>query len=248
MIYIVLGMHKSGTTLVSQILHQSGINMVDGADTHAGYDKGNKYERSSMVAVNQNLLRSWGRFSLNFGRPSDLELTPAQKKRIRELTRECNAKYEHWGFKDPRMCYSYEFWKPLLPQHKIIAIYRSAEEVWLHYQKGPKRRMLSVTLNLLKRWCEHNEGILNYLKSGPAEAIVMNYERFMNDPRELERLEKFVGRRLKDERNLKLYRSRHAGTAFFKVMNKITKFPEGQTPQEIIRRLDAYASRGSVSL
>jgi len=30
MIYVVLGMHKSGTTLVSQILHRSGIDMGDG--------------------------------------------------------------------------------------------------------------------------------------------------------------------------------------------------------------------------
>ena len=43
-IYVVLGMHKSGTTLISQILHHSGVNM-GGAEieTSRSYDEGNKY-------------------------------------------------------------------------------------------------------------------------------------------------------------------------------------------------------------
>lgn len=47
MIFVVLGMHKSGTTLVSQILHHSGIPMGDGFDENVTYDGGNKYERES---------------------------------------------------------------------------------------------------------------------------------------------------------------------------------------------------------
>ena len=29
MVFVVLGMHKSGTTLISRMMHESGINMID---------------------------------------------------------------------------------------------------------------------------------------------------------------------------------------------------------------------------
>ena len=41
MTYVVLGMHKSGTTLVAEILHRSGIPMVE-ATSSADYYAGNK--------------------------------------------------------------------------------------------------------------------------------------------------------------------------------------------------------------
>ncbi len=45
MIYVIFGMHKSGTTLVAEMLHKSGINMGD-FDESVSYDIGNQYERN----------------------------------------------------------------------------------------------------------------------------------------------------------------------------------------------------------
>ena len=52
MIYIILGMHKSGTTLISQILHKSGINMGN-FNEDVSYDQGNKYERPASQKINR---------------------------------------------------------------------------------------------------------------------------------------------------------------------------------------------------
>jgi hypothetical protein len=52
MICVFLSMHKSGTTLVSEILHHSGINMGDDIDEHVSYDRGNKYEHESTLGLN----------------------------------------------------------------------------------------------------------------------------------------------------------------------------------------------------
>ena len=64
MIHVVLGMHKSGTTLVSELLHHAGIDMVDAADPDTSYDHGNKWERDSTKQVNHAILGSAGTFSL----------------------------------------------------------------------------------------------------------------------------------------------------------------------------------------
>ena len=55
--YVVLGMHKSGTTLVSQMLHQSGINMGD-FDPLVSYDRGNQYERESALQLDMDIMRA----------------------------------------------------------------------------------------------------------------------------------------------------------------------------------------------
>ena len=56
MIYVVLGMHKSGTTLVAKMLHASGINMGESIDESADYSAGNHYERQSTAELNHVLL------------------------------------------------------------------------------------------------------------------------------------------------------------------------------------------------
>ncbi len=58
MIYIVLGMHKSGTTLVAQTLHAAGINMGD-FDESLTYDTNNKYERHDTQELNRDLLHGY---------------------------------------------------------------------------------------------------------------------------------------------------------------------------------------------
>ena len=65
MIYVVLGMHKSGTTLVSQILHHSGVNM-GGADlaTVRSSDSGHTYSRAVTRSVPHALLGSPAKYSL----------------------------------------------------------------------------------------------------------------------------------------------------------------------------------------
>jgi hypothetical protein len=54
-ICVVLGMHKSGTTLVSEILHHSGIRMVEN-DSVESYDHGNHFEREDTNQFNKRLL------------------------------------------------------------------------------------------------------------------------------------------------------------------------------------------------
>ena len=58
MIYVVLGMHKSGTTLISETLHESGINMGEFSDIQQGigYDEGHKYERRETQQINRQIL------------------------------------------------------------------------------------------------------------------------------------------------------------------------------------------------
>lgn len=239
MIYVVLGMHKSGTTLVSQILHHSGINMMDSVDPSAGYDQGNKWERESTKAINHELLGSAGEFSLAARRPKALSGAPELQGRMRELIRSLSQRHGDWGFKDPRTCLIYDVWAPALPEHRLVVVYRSPQEAWEHYRRTSGKNLLQSALFILRRWCEYNGAIARYLRQTKMPFVVIQYERFMTERAEFDRLERFIGRKLSDQRRPELYRSRAGRFTGYPIVRAIHILLGGGSPERIVRELEA---------
>jgi hypothetical protein len=239
MIHVVLGMHKSGTTLVSELLHHAGIDMVDAADTATGYDDGNKWERDSTKQVNHAILGSAGAYSLEtvgyqrrFG--------PAEQGRMRDVIAACSARHPDWGFKDPRTCLTYDLWAGELPPHRIIAVFRRPEEAWAHYWASTAgRRRLTVFRHCLARWCDSNVAILAALDRTSLPFIVIDYARLMTEPAEYARLERFVGRPLIDRRDPRMRRSRATRSVGYRLARAWHRLRGGASPEAITAGLDA---------
>ncbi len=211
MIYVILGMHKSGTTLVSQILQHSGINMGESIDASISYDQGNKYERRSTRILNGEILGCNGMEIIDLVAPDTPQLTEEQRGRMREIIQNCNEQYMDWGFKDPRTCLVYPLWAAELPEHKIIVVYRSPAELWLRFRPVHVRNRYRdpfVAWKLMQRWCEHNVNIVNYLQNTQMDFLVLEYQRLMSTQEEFYRLQEFVGIELNDRRRMGLYRRR----------------------------------------
>lgn len=239
MIHVVLGMHKSGTTLVSQLLHRSGIPMVEEVDSARGYDEGNQWERSATKMVNHALLGTLGRYSLRAHRRGPLRVTEETTARMQAIVAECSARHADWGFKDPRTCLTYDAWAGLLPPHRLIVVYRRPEEAWAHYwnsTRGPRR--LTVLREFLPRWCEYNAAILRTLETATAPAIVLHYTRLMDDDRELARLGDFVGRNLSDQRRPGMRRSRPRPSPAHVVAHGLHRLRGGVAPRTIVEALE----------
>jgi hypothetical protein len=206
-IFVVLGMHKSGTTLVSEMLHRSGIAMVE-RDVEGGYERKNYFEREATKALNKELLRCGGRSSLKVRRRLgdaivDPGLSARAKAMVAQITRDCRS----WGFKDPRTCLTYEFWKTVLPPHRLICVFRSDAEVHGHYTRG---RGLSLRrgMDALAAWHAYNACIVEAAGEAGDRAILVSYESLMDGDAEFSRLQRFVGRELADCRRPGLHRAR----------------------------------------
>ena len=247
MIVVVLGMHKSGTTLVSQILHRSGIHMGD-FDESVTYDGGNKYEREATLALDMELLRAPDDEVLDLAPPVALAPTPEQRERMRAIIAACEAGHADWGFKDPRACLLYDLWARELPPHRIVAVHRDPAEVWSHF-KWSGRRYYHTNFHracaYLHRWHEHNAALLRILAVTPQPWIMVGYRELMSDDREFARLQDFVGLPLQDTRKPGLYRNRPRHDVFLRSADRLLRWRHGIAVDRMMDDLGALRNGGS---
>lgn len=121
---VVLGMHRSGTSLVSNILRVLGVNM---GDEFLEPDEGNIYgywEDIEFLGVNKALLEIAGGDWRN--PPSTEEiLALAEHKRAKQYILDLLAKKKlgyKWGWKEPRTCLTMPLWYPYLDKEKTLFV------------------------------------------------------------------------------------------------------------------------------
>jgi len=239
MICVVLGSHKSGTTLVSEILHRSGIPMIRESDAAGGYDAGNFYERREWVHLNQDILGS-GDPAEDHPAPEQVFARQATVEAIRREVRLCEAEHTDWGFKDPRTCLTYPIWREILPEHVVIGVYRSLEEAWGNHvrRKRPRRRSF---WKVVRMWSDHNRRLMEVLvrrRELGQPFILLSYEALMRGDEEFERLAEFLRRELVDPRQPDLYRSRARGGLRIAAADRVLNALGRPQPSRIRRRLD----------
>jgi hypothetical protein len=236
MVYVVLGMHKSGTTLVARMLHESGIIMGGEGDCSGDYDSivpgVGFYENSEIKAVNHlilkrglvlPMLRNWF-LRLWRGidrRPSSLslvlrvptELNEIERLQMHQIINRYQNRHRNWGFKDPRVCLTYHLWAKELPPHQLIVVFRGYQELLRRYNVHAIGRLdVMKVYVLLHAWSYYNAAIRRALDLTEHPFIVLRYEDLMSDSgKEFERLAEFVNTPLVDCRDYTKYRNRAKG-------------------------------------
>lgn len=183
-IFVVLGMHKSGTTMVARCLEEAGVSMRDFPE-EVNSEEAMYCERASVRAQNVELLGPSSTDSLKLGRvlgDGDWPSGCRSLKNATDLFGRLNLENAgHWGFKDPRAVLTYRaFWKKVLPNHEIIVVFRSPLEIIEHYTRGwkfYKRPWLVLrAYKALKVWLIYNSEILKIVEEeSPRVFLVVNF-------------------------------------------------------------------------
>ena len=201
MIFVVLGMHKSGTTLLARALHESGIPMGEDFPPGVDYAKA-KYEARWVQEINDEILgveRQELSLRVTTRLLPEAGISEAILKKIESGIAEAQSNYSQWGFKDPRSVLTYRYWRKLLPEHRLVIVYRDPLEVWKRYSGF--NRWSSFRLPF-KTWCDYNNTILEYFsQAGQGQAILLNFDRLLSGYEEWERFRVFVNSDLKDVRD-----------------------------------------------
>ena len=239
MIYVVLGMHKSGTTLVARALHESGIVMGQEFPKDADYASV-KYEAHWAQEITDRIL-GLSRKCLSLDVTSQSlpagGVTEDTLQRMRQMVEELNDRYTDWGFKDPRAALTYRFWKQALPPHRVIIIYRDPVEVWSRYARVNHKWWSRTAFYV---WCDYNQSILESVSAHvDPDRLVLRFEDLLSGDEEWQRLEKFTGRKLADVRDPGQSRFRVSENHRTMVTYKFLRWVAGPEVRRVYRQLDS---------
>ena len=140
---IVLGMHRSGTSLLSQILDSMGV--------YTGYKKEGNNESKFYLKINNWLLNQAGcdwasnslcidsafaevKFKQFLINHVNYRLNSIENFEYKGFNRKLE-KGQIWGWKDPRNTLTYEIWNEIYPNNKVIAIRRHGLDVAMSLHK-----------------------------------------------------------------------------------------------------------------
>ena len=238
MIYLVLGMHKSGTTMVARALHESGIPMGEGFRKGASYQD-LKYESGWAQGINDAILGvGRGAFSLTVtsrclnGDAIDDQIAGKMRAGAERFSKQ----FADWGFKDPRSALTYPFWRDNLPAHRLIVVYRDPLSVWRRYYRFigwlAIRRPFAV-------WDDYNRRILASLSRVEAKDVLyLSFDRLVSGREEWKRLDRFVGRELVDVCDPVQSANRFSDSLFSRLQYRVLNALAGSRVRDTYDRLN----------
>lgn len=193
----ITGMHRSGTSMVAQLLQAAGLWLGAGQQLAAPKNDNPDgfFEHLEFVALDDELLDRLG---------GAWDLPPAASEQayaalvapFRERTETLLATLAAgaraglpWGWKDPRASLLLDFWRSCQPELRTLICLRHPLAVARSLQR---RNRISLRLGLLL-WQRYNEACASAAQSS-ANVLVSHYDAWFLDPaRELRRIVDFAG-------------------------------------------------------
>jgi len=234
---LICGMHRSGTSLVAQLLNACGLYLGTEyalMQAHPEDNPNGYWEYLNAVQFADNLLSkiscSWDNpnnlFSDNWLMDINYE---KEKQRAIEIFNPLINSEKAWGWKDPRATILLPFWKKVFPNLKIILCLRNPLEVAFSLSKRNGSSHVDFKKALVL-WHDYHEILKSTIKG--TEYLVTHYETLFYEPnKEIRRICNFSNLSLTDETiekakiNIKsdLYR----GVAIDKLFNEFDETPAG---------------------
>ncbi|MBE9186785.1 sulfotransferase [Microcoleus sp. LEGE 07076] len=172
-VFIITGMHRSGTSLTASILQSAGIHIgrnLLGAD-HVNI-KGH-WENIDFYEFHMNILDSQGLSSAGWTLQDNLEIKEEFIDRAKQII-ENNALSSVWGWKEPRTTLFLDFWAKLLPKARFLLIYRSPWEVADSLYRRKDELFQSQPELAIKYWQHYNQKILNFYNQEQNRCLLAN--------------------------------------------------------------------------
>lgn len=197
-IILILGMHRSGTSMVTELCQQMGVYLGSEKDLilPTEYNPDGHFENEKITVIDNKILhicnQTW--FNLETAETDTkaeelLELKTRLKEIIISLFRKSNV----IGIKDPRISVLLPFWGSLVSELGVdvdyIWVYRNPQEV----AASLSRRDGFCEEYGLRLWSHYNLCILDFLKD--KRYLLLNYQDILEHPYTLDKLQEILGER-----------------------------------------------------
>jgi tetratricopeptide (TPR) repeat protein len=189
-IVVVLGMHRSGTSLLTNLLTVLGVDLgadllAPNAHNEMGYWENERIYRTQDALMN-HIAKDWGDYGFAYPFAIDWEQLPEfhsfHDQLVSIVRGELAAAKGIWGFKDPRTCRLLPMWKQIFVELNLEPLYVLAvrdpsvvvESLLKLYPLDPLHAELVWMLHYLDA-VRDTEGELR---------IIVDYDRWFTAPRE----------------------------------------------------------------
>ena len=184
---IIAGFHRSGTSLTAQLLHASGIFLGDdllGANPSNAYGH---FEDREVIRIHERILEANG-----MSWRADRQFLPVVNRdawrAMQLLVERRSVAHLRWGFKDPRVCLLLPIWRQVVPDVRVLIVYRHFAQSTaslkrrhafdLFEGKGPAelhRPFWDDPDLALRMWLSHNRALLAFAAAAPRHSLVVSF-------------------------------------------------------------------------
>ena len=199
MITIVLGMHRSGTSVVAGILHFNKVIM----GTYETFwprplpqnPKG-FYENYDFRKINDTILQESDYNTKHYKATIPIpELSKSIKKKMIKTVGRYESKFENWGWKDPRTCLTISNWIGIFKEmdliEKVNIVFVSRQS--LSVARSLKKRNALPLLQGVNLWKVYTERAIDFCELSNIPTIYLSFEEILKKPiSECEKIFKFL--------------------------------------------------------
>jgi hypothetical protein len=211
-ILVIVGMHRSGTSVVSQWLAKCCLNIGDNLlGSGIGNEEGH-FEDVDFYRYHEDVLQDNHLSILGYVNQPVNSLSYYQEEKLKSITNFKSKIHKQWGWKEPRTCLFLTHYRKLIPDAYYLIVLRDYNAVvnslivrdfkllesnltlgwfsrliWKRFKKAPTKRKLYKELSsfYLKVWITYSNELLKHMQSIPREKfIALNYNLLNSSDKE----------------------------------------------------------------
>lgn len=208
-ILVIAGMHRSGTSLISNWLHCCGLNL---GNTLLGSGIGNiegHFEDVDFLRFHEDTLEANDSSRCGFINKSISKLSIYQKEKLKGIIGFKSNISQQWGWKEPRTCLFLDHYREIIPDAYYLVIVRDfnatvsslirrdlrtlddkylsrdwfSRIIWKKLRRQKRKEKLFKTQSefYLNIWITYNEALLNNIQSLPPNHFIVTDPNLLCD-------------------------------------------------------------------
>ena len=183
---IVAGFHRSGTSATAQLLHRAGLFLGDDLLEALPSNPYGHFEDKEVVGLHHQILAD-NDLTWLIDEPFVPAVGEHRWQQMRRLVEYRNTEHRLWGFKDPRACLFLALWKYLLPDAKVLLVYRHFSGSTYSLARRHSALLFSGTISgflhrrfweepdlALRMWLTYNKALLAFARAYPDDTLAVS--------------------------------------------------------------------------
>jgi len=190
---VILGFHRSGTSLLTRVLHKAGLFVGDDLLAAGESNRYGHFEDKEVVEFHDRILAQAGRTWMFDGDASELGVNERDMLWLRRFVGRRNSLHKLWGFKDPRTCLFLSHWSGAVENAKYIMVFRDFMETCqsilnrqsldILNEKGGRSNHLAFWRDpglATRMWISYNAPLVRFAVSQPESVLCIRHRELLN--------------------------------------------------------------------